>query len=609
MKIYLVKSLYEIPLNMTFVERKAFFTERDQFLVDSWNKKKNKPDFFVKLQKLKQTTALKKIRLLLIENSEKDAYSIAHLIGSIKGFEIEITHFQNLRESYHFLSKNKIDIILINLFLPDSYGLHTFDSLFKSYSNIPFLILTEIDDNSIAIEAVKKGAQDFIQKTKMDSESLIKSITYAIERKKSEKELRRSEEKYRQLFLRSKDAIYMSTVEGDFIDINPAGLALFGYSEKDLKGLKVKDLYVNETDREKLKKKLSDDGQVSDYEILLQKKDKKTTLNCLLSSMLIYDENKRITGYQGIIRDITDKKNAEQALFKSLADLDQVNKELLLLNSTLEDKVEERTNELLREKEMAEVNNKEIKESIQYAKRIQASILPPLQRLKDGFIESFVYYEPKDVVSGDFYWYEKIKNKPLFAVVDCTGHGVPGAFMSIIGYTQLNEIVNQQSITDPGVILRELDKRVRIALHQNSMTARNSKDGMELGLIHVDYAQQRLEFAGAMRPLYLVRSGELHIYKGSKFSIGGVSRREKEFVTTRVKFEKGDSFYLFSDGYPDQFGGPNGKKFMTRNVGEMLRGIAHLSMIEQQKVIKHTIKDWMNNEDQVDDILIAGVKF
>ena len=129
------------------------------------------------------------------------------------------------------------------------------------------------------------------------------------------------------------------------------------------------------------------------------------------------------------------------------------------------------------------------------------------------------------MVSGDFYWYEKIKNNPLFAVVDCTGHGVPGAFMSIIGYTQLNEIVTQQKITDPSAILRELDKRVRTALNQNSMNDKNSKDGMELGLIHVDRSQNRLEFAGAMRPLYLVRKGELEIVKGSKFSIGGISLR------------------------------------------------------------------------------------
>ena len=213
------------------------------------------------------------------------------------------------------------------------------------------------------------------------------------------------------------------------------------------------------------------------------------------------------------------------------------------------------------------------------------------------------------MVSGDFYWYEKIKNNPLFAVVDCTGHGVPGAFMSIIGYTQLNEIVTQQKITDQSAILRELDKRVRTALNQNSMNDKNSKDGMELGLIHVDRSQNRLEFAGAMRPLYLVRKGELEIVKGSKFSIGGISLREKEFTTTHIDILPGDAVYVFSDGYPDQFGGPNGKKFMTRNVADMLRNIAHFPMAEQEKVIKQTIKKWMKNEEQVDDILICGIKF
>ncbi len=148
-----------------------------------------------------------------------------------------------------------------------------------------------------------------------------------------------------------------------------------------------------------------------------------------------------------------------------------------------------------------------------------------------------------------------------------------------------------------------------MALNQNSMNDKNSKDGMELGLIQVDRSQNRLEFAGAMRPLYLVRKGELEIFKGSKFSIGGISLREKEFTTAHIDILPGDAVYVFSDGYPDQFGGPNGKKFMTRNVADMLRNIAHLPMAEQEKVIKQTIKKWMKNEEQVDDILICGIKF
>jgi len=552
---------------------------------------------------------LKKINLLLVENIEDEAIQVADCLGGISAFDIDINFCQNLDESYQLLRRENVDIILLNLFLPDGYGLQSYASLFLEFPDIPCVVLTELEDSAIAAEAVKNGAQDFITKGGMNSESLFRSISYAIERKGFETKLRKSEEKYRQLFTRSRDVIYMSTPNGEFIDFNPAGLSLFGYKEEELPVLNVNELYVNQGDRDILRQVLVKEGQVTDYEIKLKKKGGEIQLSCLLTSTIISNEDGSIKCYQGIIRDISERKKAEQALFKSLADLDLANHELHQLNETLEHKVEVRTKDLQKEKELVVINSKEINESIQYAKRIQASILPPMQRLQDEFVDSFVYYEPKDVVSGDFYWYEKIKKKSLFAVVDCTGHGVPGAFMSIIGYTQLNEIVNQQNITDPGVILKELDKRVRVALHQNALNDKNSKDGMELGLIHIDYAQNELEFAGAMRPLFLVRDGELQIFKGSKFSVGGVSLREKEFTTIRISIKSGDSIYLFSDGYPDQFGGPNGKKFMTRNVVDMLRNISHLPMFEQDKVVRDTFKQWKNMEEQVDDILFCGIKF
>ncbi len=552
---------------------------------------------------------MNKIDLLLIENSESDALIIAEYLLESKSIEYEITHLTTLEETYTYLEKNKVDIILVNLFLPDSYGIHTFNNLIKKFPKIPFLILTDIKDHLIGVNAVKKGAQDYLLKDELNSNILSRSITYAIERKKTEEDLRKSEERYRELFERSKDAIYMSTVDGDFIDINTAGLSLLGYKPSDMIHLKVTDLYENQSDRDHLKEVLAIQGEVLDYQITLVKKDKNTILNCLLSTMVVYDDKKQILGYQGIIKDITAKQKAELALIKSLRDLDQANKELLHLNVTLEEKVVDRTKDLLKEKEHGEIQHKEILESIQYAKRIQASILPSMKKIKSGLKESFIYYEPKDVVSGDFYWYEELNNKPLFAVVDCTGHGVPGAFMSIIGYTQLNEIISEQKTSTPGVILRELDKRVKLALNQNNEEDKNSKDGMELGIMMINYEQKIIEYAGAMRPLYMIKNGDLHIIKGNKFSVGGTTIRKKEFVTTRINIEKGDCFYLFSDGYPDQFGGPRGKKFMTKHVGEMLQGIAHLSMTEQEKIIKKTIKDWMGKEDQVDDILFTGMKF
>lgn len=548
------------------------------------------------------------LKVLLVESSESDALQIGELLASSKDYRFDIFHSSELKEAESLMEDEKVDIVLINLFLPDSFGIHTFNDLFHKFPQLPFIILTELDDTYIGMNAVKQGAQDYLIKSELSVSNLNRSISYAIERKQTEDELRKSEEKYRELFMRSRDAIYMSTVEGEFIDINPSGLALFGYEKEDLSSILVRDLYVNQSDREKLMFTLSQEGEVSDYEVRLIKKDG-AILNCILNTIVVKNNEGKVTGYQGIAKDVTSRKQAEEALIKSLRDLDFANRELQDLNANLEAKVDERTAELIKEKETVEQQHKEITESINYAKHIQASILPQVKKVEDVINDSFIFYQPKDIVSGDFYWFEKSEHKSLFSVVDCTGHGVPGAFMSIIGYTQLNEIVSDQRITDPGTILRELDKRVRTALNQRKENDRQSKDGMELGVIAIQHDQKRLEFAGAMRPLFYVRDGELHVIKGDKFSIGGFSKRKKNFTTHGVNIRKGDCFYLFSDGYPDQFGGPEGKKFMTKNVGEMLQKIAHLPMNEQGRIVKSTIGNWMEAEEQIDDILITGMRF
>lgn len=553
--------------------------------------------------------SLSTTNILIIESNESEAFIIGEILTGENGEEWQIFLASTLQEAFSLLEKQRIDIILVDLFLDDSFGINTFNSLIKKYPGIPFIVLTDIDDDLIGKTAVNRGAQDYIIKSDLDISVLQRSINHAIERKKTEEQLRKSEEKYRELFVKSKDAIYMSTVNGDFIDINPAGLALFGYEANEIDQLRVNDLYDNPFDRELLKEELEANGEVENYEVLLIKKDRVTKLHCLLSTIVIYGEKKEIIGYQGIIKDITAKKNAEEALFRSMRDLDQANKELNYLNATLEEKVQLRTAELKKEMEVVENQHKEIKESINYAKRIQASILPAEEKIKEHFPNSFIYYEPKDIVSGDFYWFEYLKDNPMLAIVDCTGHGVPGAFMSIIGYTQLNEIIGDEKMKDPGLILKELDIRVRQALNQNTGNESNSKDGMELGILSFNKVSRELKYAGAMRPLYFVRDGELSILKGDKFAIGGVTLKPKKFTTHSIKVKKDDSLYLFSDGYPDQFGGPKGKKFMTKNVASMVQKIAHLSMKEQGQVIKKAIHDWMQNEEQVDDILITGIKF
>lgn len=549
------------------------------------------------------------IKILLIESSEGEALIIAELLQSYNEQKLELFHVISLEEATNFLNENKVDVALVNLFLDDSFGIHTFNNLFKRFPETPFIVLTDVDDDLIGRNAVKRGAQDYLIKSLLNKNILFRTIIYAIERKQTEENLRKSEEKYRELFMRSKDAIYISSINGEFVDINPAGLALFGYDIEDINYLKVKDLYVHSEDRDLLLYKLDNDNEVEDYEIELIKKDKKTKLHCLLNATVVYNDLNELIGYQGIIKDITAKKNAEEALYRSLRDLDQANKELNYLNATLEEKVQQRTKELKSKMAIVANQNKEITESINYAKRIQASILPSSNKIKHYLPNSFIYYSPKDIVSGDFYWFEHLNKNPMLAIVDCTGHGVPGAFMSIIGYTQLNEIVTDQKITDPGTVLKELDKRVRMALNQNKDIEGNSKDGMELGFIYIDVNSKQIHYSGAMRPLYYVRNGELTILKGDKFSIGGPSLTTKQFTTKSISYKEGDCLYLFSDGYPDQFGGPHGKKFMTKNVGKMVTSISNLDMNEQGEIIVQTILDWKRDEEQIDDILITGIKF
>ncbi len=547
------------------------------------------------------------VNILLIESNNEEAQSICKFLNNSETEDYHVRHEKNLESAVTALESTKVDIILLNLFLEDSFGVETFTNLKEHCKETPVLVLTSQHEDIIGKSAVHHGAQDYLIEDEITEATLKRSILYAIERKRAERKIQSTEEKYRDLFLRSKDAIYMSTIEGEFIDINPSGLSLFGYEESDIKSLKVSDLYENPNDRIALIQELNEHGEIEDYEIKLIKKDQQTVLTCILNTIVIYGSQKSILGFQGIIKDVTAKKNAEEALFRSLRDLDQANKELQFLNVTLENKVDDRTAELRKKMDLVANQHKEITESINYAKRIQASILPPQRKVNAHLKDCFIYYAPKDIVSGDFYWFNTSGDFVSLAIVDCTGHGVPGAFMSIIGYTQLNEIFNDTKDLDLGEVLRDLDKRVIQALNQNG-NDKNSKDGMELGIISWNKKTNEIQYSGAMRPLYFVQEGELKVIKGNKFAIGGHSLKNKEFATTRIQAKPGDCMYLFSDGYPDQFGGPKGKKFMTKNVSEMINKISHLEMKEQGAIVEQAIRSWMNGEEQIDDILMAGIR-
>ncbi len=278
----------------------------------------------------------------------------------------------------------------------------------------------------------------------------------------------------------------------------------------------------------------------------------------------------------GIGHDITDRKNAEQALFQKHKELEQHNKDML--------------------------------DSIQYASRIQEAILPDVQKFKNVFQDAFVLYLPKDVVSGDYYFIYQKQNKIFVAVVDCTGHGVPGALMSIIANGILKEVIVKKEIEDPAKILYALDDELLVALNKNN-DSEITNDGMDVAICVFDLEKSTMDFSGAFRPMLMVRSNELIEFEANRYPIGFYGDAKKEFNTQHLNIKKDDTFYLFTDGYCDQFGGEQKKKFNRKRFKELLLTAQGMEMNEQESFLQYALNNWKQDEQQVDDVLVMGIKF
>lgn len=262
--------------------------------------------------------------------------------------------------------------------------------------------------------------------------------------------------------------------------------------------------------------------------------------------------------------------------------------------------------------------NKDLTDSIVYAKQIQGAVLPSPEILSKQFEDNFILYKPKDIVSGDFYWFSNIRGVLILAAADCTGHGVPGAFMSMIGNEFLHQIVNNSYVDSPGKALAELDKLIVRSLHQNEKGSNNTtKDGMDIALMAIEIETLKAQYSGAFNPLYIIRNGEMLIYTATKESIGGSYTGEKTFDVHDIQLEKGDCVYMFSDGYTDQFGGPKGasmesiglgKKFTRKQFRSLLLDIADLPMQEQHDILNKQYEDWKGELNQIDDVLVLGFR-
>jgi serine phosphatase RsbU (regulator of sigma subunit)/TPR repeat protein len=268
-----------------------------------------------------------------------------------------------------------------------------------------------------------------------------------------------------------------------------------------------------------------------------------------------------------------------------------------------------RTNELLnKQKNEIETQNKNLTISINYAERIQTAMFPSNCVLSPLLFEYFVLFRPLDIVSGDFYWFKKTNNSIYIAAADCTGHGVPGAFMSILGLSYLNELVNNSVEIKANEVLTRLRDHIIRTLHQKN-NSKSARDGMEMALFILDLENNNLQFSGARRPLYLIRDNQLNELAGDKMPLGINDEGKNPFTNKDIEFRKNDIVYLFSDGYVDQLGGPERKTFKTKKLKELLLNNCHLPMNEQKKVLETSLEEWKSGIEQIDDIMVIGIKF
>ena len=274
----------------------------------------------------------------------------------------------------------------------------------------------------------------------------------------------------------------------------------------------------------------------------------------------------------------------------------------------LESELAERTRLVMKQKDEIELQNIEITDSINYAKRIQSSILPDVNKLKETFKDAFIIFHPRDIVSGDFFWFDRIDDEKFIIVcADSTGHGVPGAFMSMIGSTLLQDIISRKGITRPSQVLTLLDEQIFSTLNQN-IDVGVSNDGMDMVICEINTRTRLIRFASAMRPIIIVMGGEPYYIKGNRCSIGGESVVEKYFDDQEYYLGDGDTIYMFTDGLPDQFGGTDGKKMKIARLKKLIEEVSRRPMSEQKEIISDFYFDWRGDYEQVDDILLMGIR-
>ena len=471
-------------------------------------------------------------------------------------------------------------------------------------------------------DQLEKSEKDLKIKLKEEQvkELAIQQLTLQLEKEEQEKELIKKEndmrlleqERLRQslVITRQQNAAEKQKRENQILE-----------QEKRISDLRLEQEMRVQKEQEQAIRLLEKEQELDQLELRRQKNAKKVLILFIVLGVVITIL---------IMGSLISSRKKNTLLARQKKEIEQKNTDLESKNeeiSAQRDEIEAQRDLVYRQKEEIEQYNTEVMKSIEYARKIQSSTLPDLSSLNTSVSEYFILFRPRDIVSGDFYWTAMVENATVLTVSDCTGHGVPGAFMSMLGMSLLKEIVQKEYITMPGVILRRLRKGIITALGQKG-TAGEQRDGMDMALVTIDHSTRTIQYAGAYNSLYLMRKKDLpkpvieeivvfeeesgndyllYEIRADKMPIAHFERMDK-FISHELEILEGDNYYLFTDGYADQFGGPAGKKFKYKPFKRLLLGNAHLPMDEQRQILEDTLSEWMGDHEQVDDICIMGLR-
>lgn len=534
------------------------------------------------------------LNVLMVEDDENDALLIVRQLHKF-GFNIQETRVDTAYDFVSALENQRWDIVLSDFNIPGFSGTEALSLLKDRHLEIPFVLISGTIGEEAAVAIMRAGAADYLMKGSLGR--LGEVVRREVEESRNRKEKKRllmHNQKLSGVIESSKEIILLFDADQKIKYFNQSASSILAMPNKSLEGFYMRHLLPPNDFRVFTERILPDLLAIGSYEGEMNMIKADDTLVPVLFSVTSHLNDKEVE-YSLVAVDITQRKEFER--------------EIVNLNSSLEEKIIERTRQLVKSNQELEEKTAEMINSINYSLRIQKSILHKQEDFYALFPDSFLLEIPKDIVSGDFYWVYKRNQLKFIAVVDCTGHGVPGALLSIIAHRLINKIVVELQIENPAVILEMLDDEIRQIFQKDNPEQYQINDGMDIAFCVIDEKNRVMSFSGAFRPVFHYSSGEIVDIPGSKRPIGSnIIFREENFSLFTLSYLPGDRIYMFSDGFQSQIGGDRIKKINRKNLRELLHQTSELDFGEQVTRLKDFFFDWKADQPQMDDVCMVGIK-